>query len=395
MKNSRWADGEMLIQSGLQKTPSILAGRSQLAYFYLVTGRWPLGAALLARGFSFEYPGRPYLEEALAVAQGADDLGLCTDWCRQLLNRFGVSMPPGDRSWLVVREAQFLFVQERYQELADLAASRADQDSAGLRELQILALLKLGDCTQALTKLELWRLRHPEEAVLITCIQAEALRRAGRLDEMALNLDRACAMASREPTVLMFSVTERFEAGKRESAGDALELFLIRFGQPASLIEAAMASLAEVKYAEGMDRLMRFAMEEKLPLKQLVLSKVLFHLTEAEIDQSRELLQELDKLWDPENPRDRFLRDFFKLLVDATADGSAETRLRFESFCRERRLEWGDSLRAAQVFARFNQDKTALRVIEVALALHPSSYHLGALRKKIQADMDAKAARPE
>jgi hypothetical protein len=395
MKDSRWADGEMLIRSGLQKTPGILTGRSQLAYFYLVTGRWRLGAPLIASGFSLRYPGRPYLEEAFAVAQVADDLELSTDWCRQLLSRFGESMPPDDRSWLVLREAQFLFARERYREIADVAAGHADQDSAGLRELQVLALLKLGDCTQALTKLELWRRRQPEEAVLITCIQAEALRRAGRLDDMALNLDRACAMASREPTVLLFSVTERFEAGRRESAGDALELFLIRSGQSSSQIDAAMASLAEVKYAEGMDRLLRFAMEEKLPLKQLVLSKALFHLTEAEIDPSRKLLHELDKLWDLENPRDRFLRDFFKLLVEAAEDGGAETRLRFESFCRERRLEWGDSLRAARVLAKFNREKTALGVIDVALERHPSSYHLGALKKKIQADMVAKAVKQE
>ena len=395
LRDSRWADAEMLILSGLQKAPSILTGRSQLAYFYLVTGRWSLGASLLASGFSLRYPGRPYLEEALAVAQGADDLELCTDWCRQLLGRFGESMPPGDRSWLVVREAQFLFTQERYQELVDVAGSHSDQDSADLRELQILALLKRGDCIQALTKLELWRWRQPKEAVLIACIQAEALRRTGRLDEMELNLDRACAMATREPTVLLFSVTELFEAGKREAAGNALELFLMRFGRPASLIEAAMASLAEVKDAEGMDRVLRFATEGKLPLKQTVLSKALFHLTEAELDQSRPLFQQLDQLWDLANPRDRFLRDYFKLLVEAAADGGAETRLRFEFFCRERRLEWGDALRAAQVFARFHQDKTALQVLDVALASHPSSYHLGALKKKIQADMDAKAVRPD
>ena len=395
MKDSHWADGEMLIQSGLQKAPGILIGRSQLAYFYLVTGRWRLGAPLLASGFSVQYPGRPYIEEALAVAQSADDLELCTDWCKQLLNRFGESMPPSDCSWLLVREARFLFAQERYQELADVAASHADQDSTGLRELQVLALLKLGDCTGALTKLELWRRRHPEEAVLITCIQAQALRRAGRLDEMALNLDRACAMASREPTVLLLSVTERFEAGKRESAGNALDLFLIRFGQTSTLIDAAMASLAEVKYAEGMDRLLRFATEEKLPLKQMVLSKALFHLTEAEIDPSRKLLQELDKLWDPKNPRDQFLRDFFKPLVEAAEDGDAETRLRFESFCIERRIEWDDFLRAARVLAGFNRKKTALRVLDVALARHPSSYHLAALKKKIQADIDANAVMPE
>jgi tetratricopeptide (TPR) repeat protein len=395
MKDSRWADGEMLIRSGLQKTPSILAGRSQLAYFYLVTGRWWLGAPLLASGFSLRYPGRPYIEEAFAVAQVADDLELCTDWSKQLLSRFGESMPPDDRSWLLLREARFLFAQEKYQEVADVAGSHADQDSAGLRELQVLALLKLGDCTKALAKLEFWRRWHPEDTVLIACIQAQALRRAGRLDDMELNLDRACAMASWEPTVLLFSVTERFEAGNRESAGGALELYLRRFGQPSSRVEAAMASLAEVKDAEGMDRLLRFAVEEKLPLKQMVLSKALFHLTEAEIDQSRKLFQELDKLWDLENPRDRLLRDFFKLLLEAAADSSIETRLRFENFCDERRLEWGDSLRAARVLARFNREKTALRVLDIALERNPSSYHLSALRNKIQAGMDTKTVKTE
>ncbi len=395
MKDSHWADGEMLIRSGLQKTPGILTGRSQLAYFYVVTGRWWLGAPLLASGFSLRYPGRPYLEEAFAVAEVADDLELCTDWCRQLLGRFGGSMPPADRSWLVLREAQFLFAQEKFQEVADVAASHADQDGAGLRELQVLALLKLGDCTQALAKLELWQRRQPGDAVLITCLQAEALRKAGRLDEMELNLDRACAMASREPTVLLFSVTERFQAGRRESAEGALELYLRRFEQPSFQVEAAMASLAEVKYAGGMDRLLRFATEERLPLKQMVLSKALFHLTEAEIDPSRKLLQELDKLWDLENPRDQFLRDFFKLLVEAAAEGSIETRLRFENFCDERRLEWGDSLRAAKVFARFNQNQTALKVLDLALERNPSSYHLSALKKKIQADMDTKTVKAE
>ena len=158
-----------------------------------------------------------------------------------------------------------------------------------------------------------------------------------------------------------------------------------------------MAGFAEIKYVEGMDRLLRFAREEKLPLKQMVLSKTIFHLTEAETDQSRQLLQELDKLWNLEDARDRILRDFFKLLFDAAADARAETRLRFESFCSERRLEWGDFLCAAQVLARFKQEKTALNVLDVALARYPSSYHLGALKKKIQAELEAKAkaARPE
>jgi hypothetical protein len=34
-------------------------------------------------------------------------------------------------------------------------------------------------------------------------------------------------------------------------------------------------------------------------------------------------------------------------------------------------------------------------VIDVALERHPSSYHLGALKKKIQADMVAKAVKQE
>jgi transposase-like protein len=52
-------------------------------------------------------------------------------------------------------------------------------------------------------------------------------------------------------------------------------------------------------------------------------------------------------------------------------------------------------LRAARVLAGFNREKTALRALNVALERNPSSYHLSALKKKIQADMDAKAVKPE
>ena len=393
MKGSHWAEAEMLIASGFQRAPSLLAGRSQLANFYLLTGRWPLGASLLSKGFSLRYPGRPYLADAFAVAQNADDLALCTDWCKQLLERFGSSMPPGDRSWLVVSEAQLLLSQDRFQEVSDLVASHSDQANTSLREAQVLALLKLGDYTQALNKLELWGRQHPEDALLVTCLQAQAFRQSGRLNEMAVRLDRACSMAPRESTVLLFSVTEFFEAGKKDSAKDALDRFLIRyrFAENHALIDGAMASFAKVKYAEGMDRLLRFAVQEKLPLRQMVLSKTMFHLTEAQIEPSRQLLQELDKLWNLENPRDRILRDFFNLLADAATDPRAETQLRLESFCRERRLEWDDFFRAAKVLDRFNREDTAMAVLDVALIRYPSSYHLGVLKKKVEAEVNAKA----
>jgi tetratricopeptide (TPR) repeat protein len=392
MKATRWNDAEILILSGLQRNPRILAGRSQLAYFYYLTGRWSVGASLLSSGFSSGYPGRPYVEEALSIAQGADDLAICTDWCEQMLTRFGESMPSGDRSWLVIREAEFLFTRENYKELSDFAVSHANQGSAGLREFQVLALLKLGDYTQALSKLELWQSQHPEEAAMIVRLRAQALRRAGRLDDMALQLDRACAMAPRNPSVFLESVTERFEAGEMEPAGNALEQFLILFGfeQNSALIEGSMANFAELKYAEGIDRLLRFARVERLPLKKMLLIKIVFDLTEGDISQSRLLLQECDKLWDLENPRDRFLRDFFKLLVDAATDEGPETRARFESFCNERRLEWGDFSRAARVLAKFNREKAALKLLDAALVRYPSSCHLGTLRKKIQTEFDAK-----
>jgi len=47
------------------------------------------------------------------------------------------------------------------------------------------------------------------------------------------------------------------------------------------------------------------------------------------------------------------------------------------------------------VLAGFNRKKTALRVLDVALARHPSSYHLAALKKKIQAGMDPKTVKTE
>ena len=399
MKNSRWADAEMLILSGLQRRPDLLAGRSQLAYFYLLTDRWALGVSLLSTGFSSRYPGLKYIEEAFSIAQEADDLGICTGWCEQLLTRFGGSMPPSDRSLIIVREAQLLFAQEKYKEVSDLAASEASQTSVGLRELETLALLKRGDADQTLAKLERWRQQHPEDAVIIARLQARALRRAGRLDEMAAQLDRVCSMASRDPAVFLDSVTERFEAGESEAAGDALEQFLIRFGfgRNANLIENAMASFSDINYVEGMDRLLRFAIEEKLPRKKMVLLRVVADLTEGEIDQSRRHLQELDNLWSSENPRDQLLRDFFRLLFAAATDESPDTRSRFKSFCRERRLGWGDFSCAIRVLARFNREKSALKVLDVGLMRYPSSYHLAALRRSIQAAVDAKAkaARPE
>ncbi len=393
MKDAHWGDAEMLILSGLQRSPSILAGRTQLAYFYFLTGRWSLGASILSGGFSFRYPGRQYFEEACSLAQEADDFEVCTRWCQQLLTRFGESMPPADRSLLMVREAGFLFTQERYQELSNFTASCADKGNIELRELQVLALLKLGDHAQALAKLDLWQQRHPEEALMIVRLRAQGLRRVGRLNEMAQQLDRACAMAPHAPIVFLDSVTERFEAGQNGPARDALDQFLILFGsEPSStLFEDAMANFAEIKYADGMDRLLRFARMEKLPLKKMLLLKTVFDLTEGDANEARQLLKELENLWSLDNPRDRTLREFLKLLTEATTDTDAEGRSRLDVYCSDRRLEWGDYSRAARVLARFNYEKAALKVLDVALTRYPSSCHLGALKKKIQAESDAKA----
>jgi tetratricopeptide (TPR) repeat protein len=304
-------------------------------------------------------------------------------------------MPPADRAWLVFRECQFLLSEEKFHEVADLAASQADQAGSELRQLQVLALLKAGDTAKALDRLEVWRRQHPGEEVLITCLQAQAFRRAGRLDEMARCLDRASSLAPRDPAVALYSVSERFEAGQRGLAGEALNGLLNRFGvgQNQALVEAAMGSFADIGYAEGMDRLLDFALDARLPVKQLLLSKIMYHLTEAESEQARRLLIMLNGFWDTEKPRDRTLQDFFKLLLEAATDPGTAAQLRFANFCGEQRLEWDDFLRAAKVLDKSHQEGTALRVLDVAIERFPSSYHLGALHRKIQGEVEAKTAK--
>lgn len=392
MDLGRWADADMLIRSGLQRDPGLLVGRCQLASLCLATGRWAQGASFLEGGFAHRYPGLPYIQDAFAVAQRADDLARSTGWCRQLINRFGVSMPAGDRSWLLVREAQLFLAQGQYRELIALSSAGPNRTNPGLRELRTLALLKLGDWSQALDELNRWSLGHPKYDLLVTCLRAQAFRRGGKLDAMDAQLDLACSMAPKEPAVLLFSSTERFQAGQFESANLALESFLGRFGSNQALVESAMDRLFELKDGRGMDRLLQFAREMGGPLKQLLISKAVFDLNETNIRQSRTLFAELGAHWNLQSGRERFLRDYFQLLDSAATDVGDGPRLRFEYFCRDHSLEWADFSCAVRVLASFHREKAAMRILDVALERYPCSYHLAALKMEIQAAPTASVA---
>ncbi len=67
----------------------------------------------------------------------------------------------------------------------------------------------------------------------------------------------------------------------------------------------------------------------------------------------------------------------------------------FEHFCREYSLEWGDFSRAVAVLVRFHREKAARKVLEVALERYPDSYHLAALKMKIQATPYAQSAQSQ
>ncbi len=400
LKKNQWQEGVMMLRVGLDKYPRDLKARLEIARFFIAAKIRNKAQETLLGGLDYGYPGRVYLESAIAVVGAGEDYELVISICDRALALIKSSTPPADRRWLVEQKVRALLAEQRSDDaLAYAEAQSSSVDSATLSELRTLALLQSKRIGEAVTFVEAWRERSPKEAQAMR-LQARVYREAERPADMNRVLDELRDQNPSDPRVRAYGIVQNLLAGEHAKGRELIDDYIFRFGgTPANLILLA-EPLAEAKQPDALELVLAAAAERGVRDVRLGTAKLQLALNERRWVEAGRLIDELREQLKNDTSGRGALLDFFGALVTAASDPAEGAQTTLTNYMAVRQLPMSMYRQCIVILRLAGRTSTAREVVRLAQGVFPSNRYLTTTRDELDTELAAaraaaEAARPE
>lgn len=285
LQKGEFASGFGLLRLGLEKNPSDQSARLDVARLYAALRLRAQAEKLLLDGLALGYPGRDYLEFALALAADADRP---EDWlalarlARQRLD----ALPLAERSsadtlWLDQQTVRALNAAGRSGEALALVEKNYPEAHVFRREIGVLHLLDAGRPAEAARLAEEWATSAPRTPTPLRLL-VRAHREAGNPSGMDDALARLRALEPAKPDALLYALVQNQLAGRGDAARAALDELLFRHGASPALYTAAAALLVELKLVPILDQLETEIRERGLSRRPILWARLQLAVSERD-----------------------------------------------------------------------------------------------------------------
>ncbi len=379
LRAHRWGEGQLELRTGLARAPHDPRARLELAQIYVISGRRPFALTLLTEDLAYGYPGRAFLEGLFRIANDGEDFAVTLAAC----DRFLPHVPAGDRTWLLTEKLRALLAAGRDTEVIAQADAEGEAAVGDVREARVLALLHLGRRAEALAFLGTWLSRPGANRVQVLRLKAQALREAGRIEEMDTTLAELCALAPDEPRLAVYALVQQMRAGRTAEATARLDDYLWRFGAMAANLSLAAAELGEIDALPLVRRCEEEAEAHGFPAQPFLQLLLDAQVAAGDWVAAARTVARLAPLTDHAAPADRFYFVWMQHLVAATGPDDGLRVSLLESI-RDRPLPLRLFRRTAEAMLMARRAETASAVCAIALRLYPHSAALHEIDRRAQ-----------
>lgn len=398
VREQRWSPAFMKLRLGLERHPEDMNSRLTLAQFFLAYRLRTKAQETLLQGIDYGWPGRAYLEKALALVAAGEDYELVVDLCDRALARHDPRVhAAADRQWLHQRRAQALLASGRTDEaLAWLAKHESEFAPAAWSELRAQALVQAGRPAEAVELAEAWRRRAGDQAAVLRVL-AVAYREAGRLPEMRATLADIRRLFPADPAARAFGVVQQLRAGEAAEAREQLADYIFRFGGDARNFATMAALLAEDGRLDELEILAAAAAERGIRDQAIALARLRIHVGRQDWARAREALRELRAIKAKDGPAQLALLDFTEALVVAAADPAEGAQSTLVDRVRDQQYPLGTYREAILTLRRAGRPATARQLVTFAEGVFPGNKFLVETRVALDAELEeaARARVPE
>jgi tetratricopeptide (TPR) repeat protein len=400
LKANKWQDGVLMLRIGLDKYPRDLKARLEVARFFVAAKIRNKAQETLMGGLDHGYPGRAYLESAIAVVGAGEDYELVISICDRALALVKDSTPPADRRWLVEQKVRALLAEQRSDDaLAYAEAQSASVESATINELRTLALIQSGRLDAAATFVEGWILRSPTEAQAMR-LQARVYREAGRIEDMNRVLDQLRDQNPSDSRVRAYGIVQNLLAGETRRGRELIDDYIFRFGgTPANLILLA-EPLAEAKRPEELEIVLAAAAERGVRDVRLGTAQLQVAMNERSWTEAGRLIEELREQLKNDTTGRAALLEFFGALVAAASDPAEGAQTTLTNYMAVRQLPMSMYRQCIVILRLAGRPNTAREVVRLAQGVFPNNRFLITTRDELDGELAAtraaaEAARPQ
>ncbi len=268
IKARNWGPGLSKLRVGIARNPDEIEGRLTLAELFIAMKARKQAVDVYDGGLISKYPGREYVETMLKAAMQSEDFDWALRTCERALALIADGESHPDRSWLIERKLGILIAADRTDEALVLIETSPKPHSPAVREMNVLALLKLGRADQAVALLGEWAKTAGERAdPQILRLQGRAYRESGNVAAMDQALEALRALLPLDPRVYVYGIVQQVLAEREAEASVWYDRFLLRFGSmPRNLLMLA-EPLAEISERDLLERLIAYARQQGFELE--------------------------------------------------------------------------------------------------------------------------------
>lgn len=400
LKEQRWGDAMMKLRVGLDKYPRDLKARLEVTRFFLAAKVRPRAQAMLLGGLDYGWPGRYYLENAIAVAGAGEDQELIIEFCDRALSLYDPTRHPvADRRWLVEQRARALLQERRFEEvLATLQEHEAILGDELRSEFRLVALLQDNRVEEAVVFAEAWFERSPRSPQVHRLL-ARSYREAGRLDDMTRILAATRALEPASPRALVFAFIQNFLAGADDAGRQLLDDFIFRFGGTIDNFILAAEPLGEIGRVAEVDHLINAAAERGMKDARLRSARLQGLVNGARWTEAAREIDNVRAMLSPEALSRAAMLDILSLLIAAASDSAEAAQSGIVDHVRQRQFPLSVYRQLIEALRKAGRIDTARRIATFGEGVYPANRYIADTIKTLDDAIEARrlaeeAARP-
>jgi hypothetical protein len=381
----RWGEAHMKLRVGVSRAPRELRARRALAELYIASNQRAQAIKLLTDGLSEVYPGREYLTMLFTLAGQGEDFERIIAATERYEESAG-----NDRAWLLGQRLGALNAAGRQAEALQLAEQEGEGADSSAKEARTIALVELGRGEDALEFLEAWKQAIPGQRAQVVRLQVRVLRELGRRAEMNEALEEFRRLAPVDPRTYVYGVVQRWLAGDRDGADEALDDYFRRFSaSPQNLMLMASAA-AEAQALPIVKKCVARATAHGFKVGPMALVQLQTEIGAGEwasafltLDEARrhitkpDVLEEFALVW------------MERVLAVVRGDGS---QAKLIEWLQQRTVPLRVYRVTAEVLVKAGRYEAAARVLDAGQRSFGASTRLARLREEVQRSLAAQAA---
>lgn len=400
LKEKRWGDAMMKLRVGLDKYPRDLKARLEVTRFFLAAKVRPRAQAMLLGGLDFGWPGRYYLENAIAVAGAGEDQELIIEFCDRALTLYDPARHPvADRRWLVEQRARALLQERRFEDvLATLQEHEAILGDELRSEFRLVALLQDNRVQEAVSFAEAWIERSPRSPQAHRLL-ARSYREAGRLEDMTRILAATRALEPASPRALVFALIQQFLAGADVAGRQLLDDYIFRFGSTIDNFVLAAEPLGEIGRVAEVDLLINSAAERGIKDARLRSARLQALVNGARWTEAAREIDNVRAMLTTEALSRASMLDILSLLIAAASDPAEAAQSGIVDHVRQRQFPLSVYRQIIEALRKAGRLDTARRIVTFGEGVYPANRYIADTIKSLDLAIEARrlaeeAARP-